>query len=175
MFIVIDFEATCSNTNVFPRDEMEIIEIGAVLCQSKHDINLSSFQSFIRPIRHPVLTEFCTELTTIQQEHVDSAPLFPKMMELFLAWRKKHGAEIATFCSWGNFDDRILRENCEFHGVDYPFPEHCNVKKLFAQKQNCKPKGMSGALRKMQIPLEGTHHRGIDDARNIAKLLVHCF
>jgi inhibitor of KinA sporulation pathway (predicted exonuclease) len=31
--------------------------------------------------------------------------------------------------------------------------------------------GMSGALRLMNIPLEGIHHRGVDDARNIAKIL----
>lgn len=30
--------------------------------------------------------------------------------------------------------------------------------------------GMKGALEAMNIALEGIHHRGIDDARNIAKL-----
>ena len=30
--------------------------------------------------------------------------------------------------------------------------------------------GMKGALAMMNVPLEGTHHRGVDDARNIAKL-----
>ena len=31
--------------------------------------------------------------------------------------------------------------------------------------------GMAGALRRVGLPLVGTHHRGIDDARNIARLL----
>jgi inhibitor of KinA sporulation pathway (predicted exonuclease) len=30
---------------------------------------------------------------------------------------------------------------------------------------------MAGALNILDIPLEGTHHRGIDDANNIAKIL----
>jgi inhibitor of KinA sporulation pathway (predicted exonuclease) len=30
---------------------------------------------------------------------------------------------------------------------------------------------MAAALRRVGLPLRGTHHRGIDDARNIARLL----
>ncbi len=32
--------------------------------------------------------------------------------------------------------------------------------------------GMAGALKQLEIPLEGTHHRGIDDAWNIAEILT---
>ena len=76
MFLVIDFEATCTNTNLFPRNQMEIIEIGAVLCHNKMQINISSFQSFIRPVRNPILTNFCRDLTSIRQADVDSARYF---------------------------------------------------------------------------------------------------
>jgi inhibitor of KinA sporulation pathway (predicted exonuclease) len=31
---------------------------------------------------------------------------------------------------------------------------------------------MEKALNKLNIPLEGTHHRGIDDAKNIAKIFL---
>jgi inhibitor of KinA sporulation pathway (predicted exonuclease) len=30
---------------------------------------------------------------------------------------------------------------------------------------------MEGALNLLNIPLEGTHHRGVDDAKNTAKIL----
>lgn len=33
---------------------------------------------------------------------------------------------------------------------------------------------MKGALDILNIGLEGTHHRGIDDAKNIAKILYWC-
>jgi 3'-5' exoribonuclease 1 len=35
--------------------------------------------------------------------------------------------------------------------------------------------GMKNALQLESIPLEGTHHRGIDDARNIAKIFLRYF
>jgi inhibitor of KinA sporulation pathway (predicted exonuclease) len=34
---------------------------------------------------------------------------------------------------------------------------------------------MKGALEREGISMEGTHHRGIDDARNIAKIFVKDF
>lgn len=37
-----------------------------------------------------------------------------------------------------------------------------------------KPTGMNGALHLLEIPLEGIHHRGVDDAKNIAKILNWC-
>ncbi|MNV83539.1 hypothetical protein D3C71_1773530 [compost metagenome] len=35
--------------------------------------------------------------------------------------------------------------------------------------------GMSAALRKFGLKLEGTHHRGIDDAKNITKIFIKNF
>lgn len=31
--------------------------------------------------------------------------------------------------------------------------------------------GMTGMLQKLSLPLDGTHHRGIDDCANIAKVV----
>ena len=70
--LVVDLEATCCNRNSFPRTEMEIIEIGAVMTDSQFEV-IDEFQSFIKPVRHPELTDFCKELTTISQQEVDSA------------------------------------------------------------------------------------------------------
>lgn len=35
--------------------------------------------------------------------------------------------------------------------------------------------GMERALKMLDLPLDGTHHRGIDDAKNIAKIFVRIF
>jgi len=52
---------------------------------------------------------------------------------------------------------------------------HLNLKRAFSAQQNLKKKlGMAGALRHVGLELTGTHHRGIDDARNIARLLPWC-
>lgn len=51
--LIIDFVATCSNDRLLPREEMEIIEIGAVMLAEPNLIAVSEFQTFVRPIRHP--------------------------------------------------------------------------------------------------------------------------
>ena len=79
-FLVVDFEATCSRDSVVPRDEMEIIEIGAVLQSTRTFEIEAEYQAFVRPQRHPVLTDFCRELTTITQADVDQARTFPEIV-----------------------------------------------------------------------------------------------
>jgi len=66
--LIVDLEATCCNDASFPKDEMEIIEIGAVMTLAETLENISEFQTFIRPVRHPQLTAFCKELTSISQK-----------------------------------------------------------------------------------------------------------
>jgi hypothetical protein len=54
-------EATCSADGSVPRHKMAIIEIGAVMESARTFEVESEFQSFVCPVRHPELTEFCTE------------------------------------------------------------------------------------------------------------------
>ena len=66
-----------------------------------------------------------------------------------------------------------LRTDCARHHLMLPaaFERHVNLKKQFASSLGLKKElGMERALAKAGLPLVGTHHRGIDDARNIARL-----
>lgn len=168
--IIVDFEATCCDQNTFPRDEMEIIEIGAVALDGNGPHIVDEFQSFIRPVRNPQLTTFCTLLTSITQEMVDTAETFPMVIKQFASWLNKFDNPL--FCSWGNYDKKQLIQDCEFHNVTYPFSDdHLNIKALFAQKQDLKRGvGLGRALRFAGFAFNGTAHRGIDDARNMARL-----
>lgn len=171
-YLVIDVETTSSDDGSVPKKEREIIEIGAVLVDA-HTLNpVDEFQSFVRPVRHPVLTEFCRTLTTITQMQVDQAPTFPAALEELC---HRMIGEGVLFCSWGDFDRHQFRYNCEYHGIAYPFgKEHLNLKRAFSEAQGTKRRlGMAQALRRVGLPLEGTHHRGIDDARNIVRLLPY--
>ena len=69
-----------------------------------------------------------------------------------------------------------MKKQCKIRGVEYPLSQnHINVKTLFFEVKGLNRKvGMNGALDILEIPLEGTHHRGIDDAKNIAKILNWC-
>lgn len=171
-YLVIDLEATCDNAGAVPKREMEIIEIGAVLVDPTTFEPLAEFQSFVRPVRHPKLTRFCCELTSITQADVDAAPRFP---EALAALREFMRGEQPLFCSWGAYDRGQFKLDAERHKVKLPFgPDHLNVKEAFSQALGSRKRfGMSGALRRLGLPLEGTHHRGIDDARNIARILPY--
>lgn len=169
-YVVIDFEATCGSS--VPRDEMEIIEFGAVLVDRYTLTIQDEFTMFIRPVLHSELTKFCVELTSISQEDVDNAYSFPTVLKQFNNWLSKHDGK-KTFCSWGKYDKTQLLQDCELHDAEYPFnDEHVNVKTMFSDIRGYKRRyGLTSALKKLKLTFEGTHHRGIDDARNVARVM----
>ncbi|MEP0914987.1 exonuclease domain-containing protein [Leptolyngbya sp. GB1-A1] len=81
-YLVLDLEATCCNQDTIKRHQMEIIEIGAVMVEAQNLNVIEEFQTFIRPTRYPVLTEFCKSLTSITQEQVDQAPGYVEAIAL---------------------------------------------------------------------------------------------
>lgn len=174
-FLVVDLEATCCDDSSFPRTEMEIVKIGAVMvCPSTHQ-PLGEFQTFIQPVLHPILTGFCRELTNISQAQVDSAPSFADALASFLDWA--NGFAPFVFCSWGNYDRTQFESDCIQHKVAYPFGDrHINFKAEFAKANGRRKKlGVPAALRSVGLTFSGSHHRGIDDARNIASLIPCIF
>ncbi|EJM56184.1 3'-5' exonuclease [Pseudomonas sp. GM48] len=77
----VDLEATCDEVGesessrplaVVPA-QMETIEIGLVVIDLETLEIVSEFQRFVRPLITPTLTDFCKELTSIQQTDVDSS------------------------------------------------------------------------------------------------------
>lgn len=167
-YIILDLEATCWRKGTRPA-RMEIIEFGAVMLAAPSMAVIDEFSCFVRPVNEPELSEFCTELTSITQHDVDGADTFPTVLENFLKWI---GPGHFTLCSWGAYDLRQLIVDCERHSIPFPksLKNHINLKKTFCDLKRIKPCGMKRALRILGIPLEGKHHRGIDDARNIVKI-----
>jgi inhibitor of KinA sporulation pathway (predicted exonuclease) len=167
-YVIVDLEATCWE-NKSASDRMEIIEIGAVLLPSSDSEPSKEFARFVKPVVEPTLSPFCSKLTSIRQEDVDNANPFYIVFPEFLAWIE---SEPFTLCSWGAYDLNQFRTDCQRHHLPFPpsFEQHINLKKAFAAWQQIKPCGMKVALGILKIPLEGTHHRGIDDARNIASI-----
>ncbi|MBW4695851.1 MAG: exonuclease domain-containing protein [Lyngbya sp. HA4199-MV5] len=169
--LVLDLEATCCDQETIKRHEMEIIEIGAVMVESQGLNITDEFQTFIKPIRYPILTKLCKSLTSITQEQVDQAPGYVEASVLLKQWLSNYPN--AVFGSWGDYDRNQFKQDSKFHNVPFPIAyPHVNLKQLFSEAQGLpKRYGMAEALQLARIALEGTHHRGIDDARNIAKLL----
>lgn len=173
-YIIIDLEATCWK-NVMDFTKMEIIEIGAVRMTGDSLEVMDEFSYFVCPVESPLLSDFCQELTSIRQEDVDAAESFDIVFPKLLRWIGEDEYKIVT---WGNYDIRQFEIDCLRHKVELPErfkTEHINLKKEFAGLKHCRPCGMKQALRMIDIPLTGTHHRGIDDARNIAKIAQEVF
>jgi inhibitor of KinA sporulation pathway (predicted exonuclease) len=79
-----------------------------------------------------------------------------------------------VWASYGAYDKKQFTRECQAKGIEYPFAQtHINVKAWFARQFNVtKPVGMAQALQILGFPLIGTHHRGVDDAWNIANILA---
>lgn len=172
--IVVDLEATCTDKEEFPREEMEIIEIGAVCLDSDNNVR-DTFQTFVRPLKHSILTDFCKGLTTIDQSNVDLAYTFKEAMPQFLQWVKNvTGKNDYTFYSWGNYDRNAFRRQCIEDNIDarYFLSKHKNAKDIFAAENGLKKGiGVGRALKLKKMDFEGTPHRADSDAHNIAALV----
>ena len=117
--------------------------------------------------KNPILSKFCKELTSITQDQVESAEKFNIVVQSFIKWLGED-----TIVSWGDYDRNMLQKQYSsyFQGAKWCF-NHVNLKAVWAKlHKRCKQCGMKKALEIEGIPLDGTHHRGIDDARNILKI-----
>ncbi len=82
------------------------------------------------------------------------------------------------FVTCGSWDlKHALPRNCSLLGLACPEymgeGQWINIKELYQQfyQKKKKPAGMTNMLGELGIELEGHHHVGLDDARNIAKVL----
>lgn len=178
--VVLDFEATCREGE--PPLPQEIIELPSVRLSLSERRVIDETWTFVRPIHHPVLTDFCTSLTGIRQEDVDSAPTFPDAFAEHQAWLAERellgpgGEPRFAFLTCGDWDLRsMLPRQCAVSGLPVPraYRRWVNVKTVFAKTLGlARAPGMPGMLEALGLPLEGRHHRGIDDCRNTARIVL---
>lgn len=167
---VVDVEATCWAGRT-PADAVsEIIEIGLTVVDLTAGERLAKHRIVVRPQRSRV-SEFCTELTGLTQAEVDTGVDFAAACRLLVT---EHDARDRPWASWGEYDRRQFARQCAATGAEYPFGSaHTNAKLVFAEAYGLKRRqGMAGALGIAGLPLEGRHHRGADDAWNIAALVL---
>lgn len=167
---IVDIEATCWDGNPPEGMTSDIIEIGICLLDVQTGEISENRGLLVQPERSTI-SPFCTELTTITPELIAAEGI--SFQQACAIVRKDYLGQSRPWASFGAYDLKHFQRQCKDLNVGYPFsPSHINVKTLFAlQKQLSREAGMDGALKLLDIPLEGTHHRGIDDANNIAKIL----
>lgn len=168
--LVVDVEATCWEGATPEGMESDIIEIGICLLDVQTGEITDNRGIIVIPERSTV-SPFCTQLTTITPELVATEGI--PFKEACNILKKQYQSQSRAWASYGAYDQKQFTRQCGALGTGYPFsPSHINVKTLFAlQKKMTHETGMAGALDMLGIELEGTHHRGVDDAKNIAKVL----
>lgn len=168
---VVDIEATCWQ----PREsqpkgtESEIIEIGIVQLDMRSRSVIKSDSIMIKPIEAGI-SEFCTQLTTITQADVEKGIPYAEAVQKLIT---EYKSDKLAWGSWGDYDREMFVKNSKRRGVPYPFNKtHFNFKAINAIK-NQLPRAyeVGKALNQFGLTFEGTPHRGIDDAKNIARLV----
>lgn len=162
--IIVDLEATCDD----PRPSFqpqETIEIGAVAVDIASRNIIGEFNTFVRPVIHPILTDFCKKLTTIAQNDVAGAKTFGPAFATFSAW-----AGDSPLCSWSRWDWQQLQEDCRRASVPFTFRKHFNLPGI--AKRHCGIASQGRLLKFLGLSFIGQRHRGIDDARNYARITL---
>jgi len=167
--LVIDIEATCWAGKPPTGMESEIIEIGVCPLDTTTGERLEKRSILVRPVRSRV-SEFCTRLTTLTPTQVSHGTTFRRACEIL---RKQYDSRTRVWASYGDFDRRQFEYQSRSMDVPYPFGStYINIKTLFALAYQLPHEvGLDKALSLAGLPLEGTQHRGHDDAWNIAGLL----
>ena len=185
--LVLDFEATCQDgRKISPQ---EIIEFPCALLNTKNGFQIEDiFHKYVRPIHHPILTEFCTDLTGITNDMVTISDTFEAVFTQFRKWLEKEhdlvGLETEltkdkfAFVTCGDWDLRpMLPEQSRISQVSVPgyMKRWINVKSSFSSSFGTKqfPKGLSSMLNQLGMEFEGRQHSGIDDVKNIVRIVQH--
>jgi inhibitor of KinA sporulation pathway (predicted exonuclease) len=167
--LVIDVESTCWEDQPAHAADSEIIEIGLCLVDVAWLERIERRSILIKPVRSEV-SAYCTRLTTLTADDLADAGTLADACRVL---KKEYRSRERLWASWGDYDRRQFERVCQDFGVRYPFgSSHLNVKTLYAVAHHLpQALGMDAALAHAGLPLDGTHHRGVDDAWNIAALL----
>lgn len=168
--LVVDLEATCWETKEeSAKNTSEIIEIGVVLLNLKTGQIEKSQGIIVKPAESKI-SPFCTKLTTLTQEQCDNEGVsFADAYDILI---DEYDSANTPWTSYGDYDRKMFERQCARYSCQSPMSNsHINTKLLFSlASKDHRSVGMDRALKALNIPLVGTHHRGIDDALNITKI-----
>jgi len=167
--LVIDLEATCWEGDPPAGETSEIIEIGLCVLDVATGERAAPRAILVKPQRSS-LSAYCIHLTTLTPQMLAEGIAFAQACRLL---REEYQSDLRTWASYGDYDRLQFKQQCEDWGIAYPFGRsHINVKNLLALKFGlAREINLRQATGLLGLPFEGTIHRGMDDAWNIAALL----
>ncbi|CBZ23979.1 conserved hypothetical protein [Leishmania mexicana MHOM/GT/2001/U1103] len=175
--LVLDFEATCEE-HPPPNYLYEIIEFPVVVVDVRLQRVVAEFHRFVRPRYKRELSPFCKKLTGMRQEDVDAAASLEEVVRQFERWLS-HTLPPHARCMFVTDGPMDLREFMYYHsvsrqGIRFPslFYQFIDVKQTFACFFRCSQGKIKAMLEVLHLPFEGRLHSGLDDARNIASIVI---
>ncbi|XP_065862020.1 uncharacterized exonuclease domain-containing protein At3g15140 [Euphorbia lathyris] len=170
--------------------KVEILEFPVLILDTRTMGVVDLFHRFVRPsaMSEQRINEYIGnkygEFGVDRVWH-DTAIPFNEVIQEFEAWLilhnlwdKKHGGHLnrAAFVTCGNWDVKTqVPHQCSVSKIKLPpyFMEWINLKAVYNNFYNPKPevKGMRGMMRQLNMKMMGNHHLGIDDTKNIARVL----
>ncbi|CAD8059872.1 unnamed protein product [Paramecium primaurelia] len=128
--ILLDLQYTCVE-NYRQNFHQEIIEISAQVYDIRQRKIIQSFQKYIKPIENPILSEYCTKQTGIQQFQVNNGISFQQAINQLSQIFK----ELGRFCiiTLSDFDLIILKKEAERKQIKLVknLTYYINLKKIF--------------------------------------------
>mmetsp|Transcript_16065 Transcript_16065/g.24211 ORF Transcript_16065/g.24211 Transcript_16065/m.24211 type:complete len:723 (-) Transcript_16065:46-2214(-) len=198
-FVVIDIEATCQSSQTADFKK-EIIEFSAVLLDSMNRKIIDKLQLYVKPTVNPKLSQFCTELTGIEQKDVDNAPTLKVALVTVHQWLQKHklvaseydnycksintveekigedwrGEKFAFVCDGGRDPKAFVHFECLDKDITRPwyYDRWVNVVTHFDEATLKNSSSMRTMLEYFKMSFEGKAHSAIDDAKNLARCTI---
>ena len=156
-----------------PNEDREIIQIGAVKIETTGDMReVDSFQTLVRPLKNPILSDYIVNLTEITQEKVEKEGiLFPLALSRFINFIGEHPIDILS----NGGDEEVIEENCQIHNIPFLsiFKKSTDLKIYFSEvlgisRKNC----TSGMLPELfGLNNHEKQHDALGDARSISQAL----
>jgi len=186
--LCLDFEATCwEKAEQSKWKVQELIEFPAVLVDLNTGNILAEFREYLKPTEFPTLSDFCVHLTGISQATVNSGISIKDCLLKFTIWLKWQIKSFSlvmpksrpdepgnvALCTWTEWDSICLSKECARKKI--PKPSYLNqwidARVIFMKQFKFKPTSFNMALETAGLKFEGQPHSGLDDAKNLARLV----
>lgn len=173
-YIILDIEF---NGRKFASDKpMEVIEIGAVRLNAELELT-DEFAAFIKPVYFAKLNGFIRKKTGIAQEDIDQAAGFPAVIADFIGWLRR--SESFLLVTWGGEDLKRIVFDTRMHRLDdtiWTTSAYFDLLKGYLRvKQLTNDVSVESAMTELGIPVSGTAHRALEDARMTAEVFRAVF
>lgn len=168
--------------------KVEILEFPVVMIDAQSMEFIDSFHRFVRPtaMSEQRITEYIEGKYGkfgVDRVWHDTAIPFKEVLQEFedwignhSLWKTEQGGSLnsAAFVTCGNWDLKTkIPEQCKVSKIKLPtyFMEWINLKDIYLNFYSRRATGMMTMMRELQMPIVGSHHLGIDDSKNIARVV----